>query len=170
LAIPAIEAIEAIEAISRIDVPPNQLTITLKCGFPKSDAEGGELYDRPSSLTVPWSKPPIRRKRELLCADNYRAEQRPMRSETRSRLLQGIVQGQIWLDNLAKNQTESLGSIVKKNKRSEKSVRSTHSLALLAPDIVEATIDGRLPRYLIVTQMAGLPANWQEQRKVLGLA
>lgn len=66
-----------------------------------------------------------------------------------------------------------MGRIAKKNKLSERSVRSTLSLALLAPDIVEAAIDGRLPRFLTVTQMADFPANWpanwQEQRKALGL-
>jgi site-specific DNA recombinase len=164
------KATSAIDAISRIDVLPGQLTITLKSEMLESGAECGEAYDRSPSLTVPWSKPPMRRKRELLCAESDRTEQRPMRSETRSRLLKGIAQGQIWLDYLIGNQEESLGSIAKKNKLSEKSVRSTLSLALLAPDIIEAAIDGRLPSFLTVTQMADLPANWQEQRKVLGLA
>jgi site-specific DNA recombinase len=165
------KAMAAIEAISRIDVLSGQLKITFKSETLKPDtACDDEKCDQPPSLSIPWSKPPMRRKRELLCANSDQSIQRPMRSETRSRLLKGIAQGRIWLHRLTSNQKESVGSIAKKNKLSEKSVRSTLSLALLAPNIVEVAIDGQLPRFLTVTQMADLPANWQEQRKVLGLA
>ena len=93
-----------------------------------------------------------------------------MRSEARSRLLKGIAQGRIWLDYLLSSRAENIAEIAQKHGLSDKTVRSTLSLAMLAPDIVEAAISGRLPRSLTATQMIDLPANWVEQRKTLGLA
>lgn len=52
---------------------------------------------------------------------------------------------------------------------SERSVRSTISLGLLAPEIVEAAIHGRRPYGLTVTQLSDLPSSWVEQKQVLGL-
>ncbi|MGA9795076.1 MAG: hypothetical protein WBQ17_06005 [Rhizomicrobium sp.] len=45
----------------------------------------------------------------------------------------------------------------------------TVSLAFLAPDIVEAAIDGRLPRRIGITRLADLPSDWAKQREMLGL-
>jgi len=92
-----------------------------------------------------------------------------MRSETRSRLLKSIARGRIWLDRLTCSKSESIQSIAKRQSLSEKTVRSTLSLALLAPDIIDAAIDGRLPRGISVTEMTNLPADWHEQRKAIRL-
>ncbi len=46
----------------------------------------------------------------------------------------------------------------------------TLSLAFLAPDLVKAAIDGRLPHGMGVTRLADLPAEWSRQRRILGLA
>lgn len=47
-------------------------------------------------------------------------------------------------------------------------------LTLLAPDIVEAILDGRQPRHLNLQTLRGrhdlLPRDWAEQRKVLGFS
>jgi site-specific DNA recombinase len=43
-------------------------------------------------------------------------------------------------------------------------------LAFLAPDIVQAAIDGKLPRGIGVTQMTDLPMDWAAQRQQLGIA
>ena len=44
----------------------------------------------------------------------------------------------------------------------------TISLAFLAPDLVKAAIEGRLPHGHGVTRMRDLPAEWPRQRQVLG--
>jgi hypothetical protein len=46
-------------------------------------------------------------------------------------------------------------------------------LGLLAPDIVEAILDGRQPVELTVTRLKrvrDLPISWAEQRRILGFA
>ncbi|HEY1944750.1 MAG TPA: hypothetical protein VGH40_21765 [Roseiarcus sp.] len=46
----------------------------------------------------------------------------------------------------------------------------TLSLAFLAPDIVKTAVDGKLPRGFGVSRLTDLPANWNEQRRAMGLA
>jgi hypothetical protein len=46
----------------------------------------------------------------------------------------------------------------------------TISLAFLAPDLVKAAIDGRLPHGMGVARLCDLPAEWSRQRQMLGLA
>ena len=45
----------------------------------------------------------------------------------------------------------------------------TISLAFLAPDLVKAAIDGRLPHGMGVARLADLSAEWSRQRQMLGL-
>lgn len=47
--------------------------------------------------------------------------------------------------------------------------RQNLSLAFLAPDIVKAAIEGRLPLGMGLTRLADLQADWEGQRAVLGL-
>ena len=45
----------------------------------------------------------------------------------------------------------------------------TISLAFLAPDLVKAAIEGRLPHGMGVARLGDLPAEWSRQRQMLGL-
>lgn len=93
-----------------------------------------------------------------------------MRTEVRSRLLKAIAQGRIWQDALITDADQTIHGLAKLNDLSERSIRSTINLALLAPDIIQAAIEGRLPRGITVTQMTDLSPDWTEQRRSLGLA
>ncbi len=73
------------------------------------------------------------------------------------------------MDQLISGDAEDIAALAAKHQISEKTVRSTLSLAFLAPDIVQAAIDGRLPRGLGVSQMTDLPADWVLQRQQFGL-
>jgi site-specific DNA recombinase len=43
------------------------------------------------------------------------------------------------------------------------------SLAFLAPDVIKAIVDHRMPRGIGLTQMMDLPGEWSEQRKAIGM-
>jgi hypothetical protein len=45
----------------------------------------------------------------------------------------------------------------------------TISLAFLAPDLVKAAIECRLPRGIGVARLCDMPAEWSRQHQVLGL-
>jgi site-specific DNA recombinase len=145
--------------VQHVVVHVDCLKITLK----------SESEQQPDILKIQWVKSSATRKREVLGRLDT-ASARPIRSKARSRLLIGIAQGRLWLDQLIEGQVEGINALAKKQSVSEKTVRSTLSLAFLAPDIVQAAIDGKLPRGLGVTQMTDLPMDWASQRQQLGIA
>jgi hypothetical protein len=49
-------------------------------------------------------------------------------------------------------------------------VNMTISLAFLAPDLVKAAVEGRLPRGIGVTRLRDAPAEWSRQYAMLGLS
>jgi hypothetical protein len=49
-------------------------------------------------------------------------------------------------------------------------VNMTISLAFLAPDLVKAAIEGRLPHGMGVARLADLPVEWPRQYDILGLS
>jgi site-specific DNA recombinase len=46
----------------------------------------------------------------------------------------------------------------------------TISLSFLAPDLVNASIEGRLPRGIGVTRLCDLSVEWSRQYRMLGLS
>jgi hypothetical protein len=49
-------------------------------------------------------------------------------------------------------------------------VNMTISLAFLAPILVQAAVDGRLPRGVGVANLRDAPAEWSRQHSMLGLS
>src|SRR6516165_7048410 len=59
-----------------------------------------QLAEPPSTLEVPWRKTPARRRRGIILPEGMRPEHaRPIRSETRARLVAAIARGRRWLIN-----------------------------------------------------------------------
>src|SRR5262249_16762882 len=129
--------------VARVEVQPGQLVIRLAQAEKTSRKGAAKL----STLRVPWHKTPSIRRREILVPDAIDPElARPIRSETRATLVASIARGRRWLDELTLNSTASAESIAKREKCSIRKVNMTISLAFLAPDLVGAAIEGRLPR------------------------
>jgi len=142
--------------VARVEVQPGRLVI--------------QLAEPPSTLGVAWQKTPSRRRREILLPEGIRPEQaRPIRSETRARLVASIARGCRWLDELIADPTASADSIAWREQCSVRKVNMIISLAFLAPDLVKAAIDGRLPHGMGVARLADLPAEWSKQHQMLGL-
>ena len=81
-----------------------------------------------------------------------------------------IARGRRWLDELIAEERATTDSIAKRERCSVRKVNMTISLAFLAPDLVKAAIDGRLPHGMGVARLADLPAEWSRQHQMLGLA
>ena len=117
-----------------------------------------------STLYVPWHKTPSTRRREILLPASLPPQQaRPIRSETRATLVASIARGRRWLDELIDDAKANVESIAKRERCSVRQVNMTISLAFLAPDLVKAAIEGRLPRGI------GAPVEWSRQQAMLGL-
>jgi hypothetical protein len=91
-----------------------------------------------------------------------------MRSETRARLVAAIARGRRWLDELIADPTASADRIAKRENCSARKIKMTISLAFLAPDLVKAAVDGRLPHGMGVARLTDLPAEWSRQYQILG--
>ena len=70
---------------------------------------------------------------------------RRIRSENRVTLVASIARSRRWLNELISDPAASLDSIAKREQCSIRNVNRTLSLAFLAPDLVKAAIEGRLP-------------------------
>jgi site-specific DNA recombinase len=84
-------------------------------------------------------------------------------------LVAAIARGRHWLDELIADPTTSDDGIAKRERCSARKINMTISLAFLAPDLVKATIDGRLPHGMGVARLTDLPAEWSRQYHMLGL-
>jgi len=74
-----------------------------------------------------------------------------------------------WLDELIADPSASAETIAKREGCSTRKINMTISLAFLAPDLVKAAIDGRLPHGMGVARLTDLPAVWSRQYQMLGL-
>jgi site-specific DNA recombinase len=121
-------------------------------------------------VEVPWQKTPARRRREILLAEGIRPEHaRPIRSETRATLVVAIARGRRWLNELIADPIASADSIAKRENCSARKINMTISLAFLAPELIKAAIDGRLPHGIGVVRLTDLPPEWSRQHQMLGL-
>jgi site-specific DNA recombinase len=152
--------------VERVEVQPDQLVIQL-AQIPKP---GGRRKRAGDILSVPWHKTPSKRRREILLpAGSPPQHARPIRSETRATLVASIARGRRWLDELLTNASANAESIAKRERCSVRQVNMTISLAFLAPDLVRAAIEGRLPRGIGVTRLRDAPVEWSRQHAMLGL-
>lgn len=126
--------------------------------------------DQPEIITVAWAKPTSTRNRQVLAPSGLQQPALPLKAETRAKILTSIAQARHWLDQLANGKVQDIAALARRHDRSEKSVRSLLSLALLAPDIVEAAVSNRLPRGFGITNLTDLSPDWREQRRQLGLS
>jgi site-specific DNA recombinase len=157
----------ALKQVSRIDVHKDRLTIRFKA------AEGAEETSDSADdhlLSIPWRKPPSRRSRQILLPHGIpKNEVRPTRIERRARLVSAIARGRRWLDEIVSGSVTTVQQIATRQKCSTRQVNMTISLAFLAPDLVRAAVEGRLPRGIGVERLRDAPAEWSRQFEALGL-
>jgi site-specific DNA recombinase len=152
--------------VARVEIQQERLVIQLTEAAGKDSREGiGNI------LHVPWQKANSTRRREMLLPAGADLRiLRPIRSENRATLIASIARGRRWLDELVGDPTASSESIAKRESCSTRKVNMTISLAFLAPDLVRAAIEGRLPHGMGVAPLTDLPAEWSRQYAILGLS
>ena len=150
--------------VARLEVQSEQLVIQFAEARSTNDQKAhGDLH-------VVWRKTTSTRRREILLPEGAEPQQvRAMRSETRATLVASIARGRRWLEEIIADATASAEGIARREKCSARKVNMTISLAFLAPDLVKAALEGRLPRGMGVARLADLPTEWSQQRQMLGL-
>jgi hypothetical protein len=84
-------------------------------------------------------------------------------------LIEALRDAHRWLDELLSDPRLTLESFATREGKSERSIRMTLSLAFLAPEIVKAAVEGRLPRGFGLKRLVDLPMVWPDQWRTLGL-
>ena len=122
-------------------------------------------------LLIPWRKPPSKKARNILLpASEQRHQVRPIKAERKAALIRSIARGRAWLDEIASGAAGGIEQIAARNKCSPRHVNMTISMAFIAPALVKATIEGRLPRGIGVASLRDAPAEWSRQFERLGLS
>ena len=167
--------------VARVDVKRDHLAIQLsaKCGRNREaqdrrhSAEHDESVHRdPHVLVVPWKKTPSNRPREIIppVAASSLPDPRPIRAETRITLVTAVAKGRRWLDGLIAGTVTNVEQIAAAENCSIRQINMTISLSFLAPSLVQAAVDGRLPRGVGIANLRDAPAEWPRQYARLGLA
>jgi DNA invertase Pin-like site-specific DNA recombinase len=153
--------------VARVEVRPDQLIMEL-VNVPDASTK---RKPRRQQVEVPWRKRPSTRRREILRPKSASPQPvRPIRSENRALLITSIARGRRWLNEIIANSGVTVETIATREQCSARKVNMTISLAFLAPTLVQAAIEGRLPHGMGVTRLCDLPPEWFRQHQVLGLS
>jgi site-specific DNA recombinase len=155
-----------LEHVVSIEVHQDRLCLQLKSpDNSASDESSGE-----QTLSIPWQKPPSRRSRQILLPHGAsRTDIRPERAERRVHLVSTIARGRRWLNEVVSSAVTEAEQIADREKCSVRQVNMTISLAFLAPALVKAAIEGRLPRGIGIERLRDPPPEWAHQFEALGL-
>jgi len=155
-----------VQLVAGIAVHMDKLIVRLKSDHTDDEPDGSD--DR--SLTIPWQKPPSKRSRRILLPHNAsRREVKPEQFERRARLVSAIAKGRQWLDDVVSGRVTTIQEICIREKCSVRQINLMISLAFLAPNLVKAAVEGRLPRGIGIERLRDPPAEWSKQYEALGL-
>ena len=144
---------DASSRVSRLMTRPGRVTKTRSSG-------GAHRASRPS---------PYRKREIIQGANDAKTYARPMPANARATLIEALRDAHRWLGELLSDPRLTLESIASREGKSERSIRMTLSLAFLAPEIVKAAVEGRLPRGFGLKRLVDLPMAWPDQWRTLGL-
>jgi hypothetical protein len=80
-----------------------------------------------------------------------------------------MARGRAWLSEIEAD-AATVDDIATREACSKRHVNMTISLAFLAPSLVKAAVEGRLPHGIGVARLFDAPVGWSRQHHMLGLA
>src|SRR4029077_1514936 len=96
-----------------------------------------------------------------------RNDVRPEQFERRARLVSAIARGRRWLDDVVSGRVTTIAELCAREKCSVRHVNMAISLAFLAPNLVKAAVEGRLPRGIGIERLRDPPTEWSRQFQAL---
>jgi hypothetical protein len=115
-------------------------------------------------VVVPITIRTVRQGKRIVVADNKKSIQ------MQTPLLQSIANGIMWQRWLDEGRYRNINELAEAVGRDRAIVSHTLQLAMLSPEIVHMAIAGTLPSHISFKNFkAGLPADWTEQKRFLGL-
>jgi len=149
-------------AVDRVVIHNDGIEIKLKGN---RSIDGSDQSDSPNTLrlALPPSRP--RERKEILVAGTSGTQPRRIDQA----LILALARASSWMRALRQGEFVDTEEIAQRFGFSDAHVRRLLRLAYLAPDIVEAIIEGRQPRALTVKLLLrGIPLDWADQRAAFG--
>jgi site-specific DNA recombinase len=153
---------KVLDAIERVTIGAAQVEIQL--------SDIGAIGDKDRTLTIPWLPPSPHQRREIIQGEGeLYSPIHPMRVRARAVFAESLRNAHRWLVELVTDPSQTIESIAGREHKSERSIRMTLSLTFVAPPIVAAAVEGRLPRGFGAKRLMDLPMVWSHQWTALGL-
>ena len=154
--------------VDRVIVHHDEIEVTLKIkgeGSTAASSEAGGMSESQSTLRLPLPPPRPRERKEILVPGNSGAQ--PRRVDRA--LVLALARARSWMRALRQAQFVDTAEIAQRYELSDAHVRRLLRFAYLAPDIVEAIVEGRQPRILTVKLLLrGISLDWADQRAAFG--
>jgi len=93
----------------------------------------------------------------------------PPQNQTWRRSLKWSASGRRWLDEIIAGSITDAEQLAKREHCTMRQINLTLSLAFLAPQLVKAAVEGRLPRGINIERLRDPDAEWSKQFQDLGL-
>jgi DNA invertase Pin-like site-specific DNA recombinase len=156
-----------LEQLARVEIRKNAIAVWPKLS--KSDRYDDDTAQQMDPILIAWTKPPSKRFKEILVPHSAeRRHVRPIKLERRAALIKSISRGRAWLDEIVSGRA-TVEEVATRQKCSVRHVTMMVSMAFIAPGLVKAAIEGRLPRGIGVANLRDSPAEWSLQYQRLGL-
>ena len=131
-----------------------------------SDAVGVVSTEGGLRIRVPMSLKRRGGRKEIVVVEGLPRRQRSA-PRAHSALVLAVVRAHRWKELLDSGRYASIDALAARMGIDSSYVGRHLNLTLLAPDIVEAILDGREPDGLTLEKLYRLPVEWEEQRSVL---
>lgn len=97
------------------------------------------------------------------------ADPAPSKPDIDETLIRGLVKAHCWRSRIESGKARSITDLAAQEDVSESYVCRILALTCLAPDIVEAILDGRQPKGIkLAALLPRLPLDWPGQRRMVG--
>ena len=143
---------QVLNQVRRVTLLQTELRIEM------TETEGEESQN--ASVVIPWTDTRFSARQTIIDPPGASRVPQLIRSAPRARLVQGIANARLWLDELVAGTVADLRAIADRESCSERHVRTTLNLAFLEPRLVEDAVDGTLPSGSGVVSLSDVPLWW----------
>jgi site-specific DNA recombinase len=151
--------------VERIVVGQDELHLIRKIASPPSGEVEEDAEAKICKLPLPAARP--RAYKEIIIPGG---RDRPA-GRANHALVLAIARARTWMRDLRSGKYSDTMDIARRFKLNNAHVRRLLRFAYLAPDIIEAIIEGRQPHSLTVTRLLrGIPCSWSDQRAAFGFS
>jgi site-specific DNA recombinase len=155
------------DTVERVVVQCGELQIVRKPAAPSATAAPDEDGDAPQVHVAPLPAPQSRARKEIIVPGGRNSSPRRLSHA----LILAIARAKSWMRDLRSGKYADTTEIARQFQLNDAYVRRLLRFAYLAPDIVEAIVEGHQPRSMTVKRLLqGVPCVWADQRAAFGFA